>query len=691
MPVMKSAIRIGVGAALLATLCLALPHGDHASASGRPVGTAENWTARNGDTDETSYSRLDQIKASNVNRLGLAWTLNLPGETTLEATPLAVNGVLYFTGSYSTVYAVDGVSGKVLWTYAPATWKNAPGKMMFGFAANRGSAYANGKIFSAALDGRLFALDAKTGKELWVVDTLPPGMQTISGAPRTFGDKVIIGNAGADVGARGYVTAYDQATGKQVWRFYTAPGSPEQNRGDPVMEMAAKTWRGQYWSTGTGGVVWDSMTFDPQLNRIYLGTANASPYVPDDRSPNHEDNLFTASIVDLDANTGKYVWHYQVNPDDAWDYDCTQQMTLADLTINGRSRKVLMQAPKNGFFYVIDRTDGRLISAEKIGKVTWAQRIDLKTGRPVENKDIRYETGQITIWPASQGAHSWMSQSYDPKTGLIYIPYMQLGAHMAKVKPVPGGVFVNGLGLKDVEASAMDGKGALIAWDPVHQKPVWKAQSDTLWNGGAMATAGGLVFQGDASGYLSAYDATSGKRLWKSYAGMGIIADPMTWSANGKQYVSVLAGYGGQAAIWGEAMKVGWKYSGPRRLLTFALDGKAVLPASPPRDMSVHALDDPSIKLNPADVAAGYDMILACAACHGRNLVATGGPAPDLRESAIALNPDTFYKVVHDGALMSRGMPSYPFARPQIMQLWSYVRSRARETIAEQKAAPAAH
>ena len=686
----KVAIRIGAGALMLALVCVALPSVRHAGASGRGVGTAENWTARNGDADETAYSRLDQIKTDNVNRLGLAWTLELPGETTLEATPLAVNGVLYFTGSYATVYAVDGVSGKVLWTYAPATWKNAPGKMMFGFAANRGAAYANGKIFSAALDGRLFALDAKTGKELWVVDTLPPGMQTISGAPRTFGDKVIIGNAGADVGARGYVTAYDQATGKQVWRFYTAPGSPEQNRGDPVMEKAAATWRGEYWKTGTGGVVWDSMTFDPQLNRIYLGTANASPYDPSERSPHHEDNLFTASIVALDARTGKYVWHYQINPDDAWDYDCTQQMTLADLTINGHVRKVLMQAPKNGFFYVIDRTSGRLISAQKWGKATWAKSIDLKTGRPVENKNIRYETGEVITWPGSQGAHSWMSQSYDPKTGLIYIPYMQMGVRMVKGKPVPGGVYVNGLGMKDYEADAMDGKGALVAWDPVRQKPVWKVYQDTLWNGGAMATAGGVVFQGDAAGYLSAYNAATGKRLWRSYAGMGIIADPMTWSANGRQYVSVLAGYGGQAAIWGEMMNVGWKYTGPRRLLTFALDAKAVLPPSPPRNMAVHALDDPALKIDPKDAAAGHDMILACAACHGRNLVSAGGPAPDLRESAIALNPDSFYAVVHDGALMRRGMPSYPFARPQIMQLYAYIRSRARETIAEQQAAPPA-
>jgi quinohemoprotein ethanol dehydrogenase len=562
---------------------------------------------------------------------------------------------------------------------------------LFGFAANRGVAYDDGRIFSAAFDGRLLALDAKTGKLLWSVETTPAqSMQTITGAPRTFKGKVIIGNTGADFGARGYVTAYDQATGKQAWRFYTAPGSPEQDKGDPAMEKAAATWTGEYWKTGTGGVVWDAITFDPEFNRIYIGTANAGPYDPEVRSPGGGDNLYTASIVALDADTGKYVWHYQTNPRDAWDYDATQQMTLADLKIDGTSRKVLMQAPKNGFFYVLDRATGKLISAEKLGKATWADHIDLKTGRPVEAKNIRFEAGDITIWPASMGAHAWMSQSYDPQTGLVYIPYMQSGIHYSKGKPIPGGVFVGGLGIKDVEADPMDGKGALVAWDPVRQKAAWRAPLDTIWNGGAMASAGGLVFQGAADGYLRAFDAKTGQPLWKTYTGMGIIAAPMSYAAGGKQYVSILVGYGGSAAIWGELMQSGWNYRAPRRLLTFAIDGKAAMPPSPPRDFSVHPLDDPKVKLDPADVAAGYALSLPCAVCHGRNLVSTGGPAPDLRVSQIALDPDSFYSVVHEGALMQNGMPRFAFTRPQVMQLWAYVRSRARETLAAQKTASAA-
>jgi quinohemoprotein ethanol dehydrogenase len=675
---MKLFTLIAVGTLLLLS-SLQVP----ASAAEHPslIGAAANWPAPHADSDETAYSRLDLINTSDIGRLGLAWSLDLPGEVSLESTPLAVDGTLYFTGSYATVYAVDGASGKLLWSYAPETWKNYPMKMIFSFAANRGVAYENGRIFAAALDGRLFALDHTTGKLLWSVETTAPqSMQTITGAPRTFNGKVIIGNAGADMGLRGYVTAYDQATGKQLWRFYTVPASPDQNRGDPAMERAADTWRGEYWKTGTGGAVWDNITFDSDLNRIYLGTGNAGPYNPEARSPGGGDNLYTASIVALDADTGKYVWHYQINPRDSWDYDCTQQMTLADLTIDGKPRKVLMQAPKNGFFYVLDRTSGALISAEKYGKVTWASSIDLKSGRPVEETNIRYETGESTIWPSTSGAHSWMSQSFDPKTGLMYIPYMQSGVRFVKGKPAAGGVFVGGMGIKEVIANSTDGKGALLAWDPVQQKQVWKVPHDDMWNGGALASAGDLVFQGTAGGDFSAYNATTGVPLWKYDAGMGIIAAPMSYSVNGKQYVSVLAGYGGSAAIWGDLMNVGWKFSSPRRLLTFALDGNAPHPPSPPRDMTLHPVDDPSIKINPADAAAGYGMFLACAACHGRGLVSTGGPAPELRESKLALNPDSFYSVVHDGALMPNGMPGYGFfSRQQVMQLYAYVRSGARE------------
>jgi quinohemoprotein ethanol dehydrogenase len=645
-----------------------------------------NWTAHNADADERAYSVLDRINTGNVQRLGLAWSLELEGEASLEATPLAIDGVLYFTGSYATVYAVDALTGRVLWKFDPQTWKHAPGKMLFSFAANRGAAYADGRIFSATLDGRLVALDAKTGSLLWSAQTVPEsGGKTITGPPRAFNGKVIIGNGGADFGERGFVTAYDAATGRQLWRFYVAPGKPEENAGDPAMERAAATWNGPYWQTGTGGAVWDSITFDHELNRIYLGTGNAGPYDASERSPGGGDNLYTASIVALDADTGKYVWHYQTTPRDTWDYDATQQMTLADLVIGGKPRKVLMQAPKNGFFYVLDRRTGQLISAEKLGKVTWAERIDLASGRPVEAKDARYDSGDAIVWPGSMGAHSFQSMSFSPKTGLVYVPYMQLATHFHKGKPSPGVFALGDLSIGGYQADAADDKGALIAWNPVQQKARWKVPLQTIWNGGALATAGNLVFQGTGDGYLHAYDASSGKELWRFNAGLGIIAPPMSYSVNGHQYVSVLVGYGGSAAVWGKLMQAGWKYGAqPRRLLTFSLDAKGTLPSAAPADWSVKALDDASLQFSESDVEQGHALYnLVCSACHGLNLLSAGSPGPDLRESRLALTEEGVWAAVHDGALISRGMPQISmFGRPQVDQIYAYIRTGAREAVA---------
>jgi quinohemoprotein ethanol dehydrogenase len=330
-------------------------------------------------------------------------------------------------------------SGKLLWKHEARVWEYNAAKMKYIFPLNRGCAYADGRVFSATTDGRLLALDAATGKLIWSVETVArDDKRYITGAPRVFNGKVIIGQGGGDSGSRGYVTAYDQRTGRQIWRFYTVPGSPEENQGDPVMEMAAKTWNGEWWKTGTGGTVWHGMTFDPEFNRVYIGTGNSGPYDPEKRSPGGGDNLFLASIVALDADTGRYVWHYQVNPREAWDYKATAGMISATMTIHGKPRHVLMQSPTNGFFYVIDRETGKLISAEKTGKVTWAERIDLGTGRPVEAKNIRYETGESVIWPWTGGTHNWMAMSYNPATRLVYIPYMQLGFRFTRAPPMAG-------------------------------------------------------------------------------------------------------------------------------------------------------------------------------------------------------------------------------------------------------------
>ncbi len=652
------------------------------------IGSGADWHNPNGDSDETGFSRLTQITPANAGKLGMAYTLELPGEASLQASPIAVGGTLYFTGTYAAVYAVNGVTGKLKWKFDPKTWQHNPGKMNFGFGANRGLAYANGKLFSAALDGRLIALGARTGRKLWEAETTDPkGGQTITGAPRVFDGKVIVGQGGADFGMRGYVSAWDQVTGKQVWKFHVVPGSDAANKGDAAMEMAATTWAAGFLDkNGGGGGPWDSMTFDAEMGRIYVGTANAYEYDPEKRDPGGKtDNLFTASIVALDAKTGKYLWHYQINPRDSWDYDSTQQMTLATLTIEGKQRKVLMQAPKNGFFYVIDRETGKPISAEKLGKVNWAERIDMATGRPVETDIARFMQRGEDIYPSSAGLHSWMRMAYSPATGLVYVPTMQLSTRYSREAPREGDLQVAGLTIGEGTALPGDGKGTLVAWDPVAQKPRWSAKYDTVWNGGTAATAGGVVFQGAGDGFLYAYDARSGAQLWKAWAGMGIIAAPMTWSAGGKQYVSVLAGYGGSAGMF-DAMKVGWRFDGPRRLLTYTLGGKAVLPASPARSMVVNAVDNADEVLDPAMAAGGKAMFLACAACHGKGLVSAGAPGPDLRESAIALDKEAFRAVVMDGVLIQKGMPKIPyFNAAQVEMLRQYVRQGQRAVVAARK------
>jgi quinohemoprotein ethanol dehydrogenase len=649
-------------------------------------GAAADWPYHGGGVDEAGYSRLTQISDKTVDRLGLAWSLDLPGEVTLQATPLAVDGVLYFSGTYAAVYAVDGATGRLLWKYDPESWRHEPARMRLNYAANRGVAYAHGRVFVATFDGRMIALDAKTGKELWSAQAIAPGATYFStGAPLAFGDKVMIGNGGGDFGSRGYVTAFDQATGKQAWRFYTVPGSPEENAGDPAMEAAARTWSGEYWKTGTGGTVWNTMIYDPELNRVYIGTGNSGPYDPAVRSPGDGDNLYLVSIVALDADTGKYVWHYQENPREAWDYKATANLIAATLPIDGKPRKVLLHAPTNGFFYVLDRQTGKLISAEKTGKVTWADRIDLKTGRPVERPNIRYETGDTTIYPGPSGAHNWQPMTFSPRTGLVYIPAQQQGIRFSKSQG-PGKEVNPASAMSLVTGNPDDKTGWLQAWDPVRQKQAWKIKLDSFWNGGTLATAGDLVFQGTADGWLSAYDAKSGQRVWRFNAGLGVQAAPISYAVNGKQYVSVLVGYGGAAAVGGNPM--GWKYNAqPRRLLTFALDGKAALPPTAPADRKVAAVDDPAIQISEADVKAGEGMFMACALCHGRDAVGAG-TAPDLRESAVPLDAAAFRSVVHDGALRQNGMPSFEtLSDEQLRQIRAYIRAKAREALGTRKAA----
>ena len=663
----------------LAALLLAAP-----ALSASPANL--DWPHYGGQHDEAGHAALDQINRQTVRRLGLAWSLDLPGEQALEATPLAVNGVLYFTGSFADVYAVSVATGRLLWKHEVRVWQHNPDKMHYIFPLNRGVAFADGRVFVGATDGRLIALDAINGRQLWSVETVShDDRRTITGAPRTFNGKVIIGHGGGDAGMRGYVTAYDQKTGRQVWRFYTVPGSPEENRGDqtnrPAMEMAARTWgSGEYWKSGTGGTAWHGMTFDPELNRIYIGTGNSGPYNPQKRDPGGGDNLFLASIVALDADTGRYVWHYQVNPREAWDYKAAAGMVTATLTIEGKNRKVLMQAPTNGFFYVLDRETGKLISAEKFSKATWADHVDLETGRPVELPGIRYENGPVTLWPWTAGAHNWQAMAFNPATGLVYIPTMQLGFRFT---PAPAS-FQGVIATPHLTDDPQDGKGALVAWDAVAQKQRWRVPQRWMWNGGALSTAGGLVFQGDNEGWLTAYDADDGRRLWRYGAGLGIISPPISYAWRGTQYVSLLVGWGGPNPYGNGLMPTGWRYNAqPRRLLTFRLGGKARLPATAPYDETVHPVDDPAVVLDAAAVSAGGRLYGGnCSGCHGGEAQSAGAPGPDLRESALALDRASFTKVVRDGAALPKGMPRFArLSDAELGQLYSYVREMARAEI----------
>ncbi len=642
-----------------------------------------DWPSTGRTFDAQYYSPMDQINTASVRRLGLAWSLDLPDEQTLESAPLVVGGILYFTGQLSKVYAVDGVSGRLLWSYDPESWKYRVANQRSHFPVNRGVGHRDGRLFVGTRDGRLIALDAKTGAMLWSTQTVDAASRMyISGAPLAYKDKVVIGNGGGDYGERGYLTAYDLATGKQLWRFYVAPGDPAKDTENAAMAMAAKTWSGEYWKRGTGGGPWNGFTYDPELNRLYIGTGNSGPYDPAVRSPGGGDNLFLSSIVAVDADSGQYIWHYQVNPREAWDFKATTNIILAKLLIDGRYHRVLMQSPTNGFFYVIDRDTGKLLSAEKTGKVTWAERIDMATGRPVEAPNIRYENGPVTFWPSPFGTHNWQPMAFSPRTGLVYIPTIKLAARYARSQNslFEGG----GTEFTLLKIDPDDATGALLAWDPVARKPRWSVKQPNLWNGGVLATGGDLVFQGDFEGMFNAFDARSGKVLWRFDAKLGIIAAPTTYSVKGRQYVSVLVGYGGSTQSLALFTTAGWKYGAqPRRLLTFALDGRAKLPWTAPRDYSVNPIDDPALVIDQASADRGARLYnnKGCVICHGFSGRSSGAPAPDLQESGVAADPASLGELLHKGLLAQNGMPQFSeLTDAEIADLYMYVRRIARDT-----------
>ena len=657
-----------------------------------------NWMSHGRTYSEQRFSPLKQINDQNVSRLGLAWYVDLDTHRGQEATPLVVDGVMFFTTAWSKVFAVKAATGEKLWAYdpkVPPEWAvNACCDVV-----NRGVAVWRGRVFVGTLDGRLVALDAATGKPVWETLTIDRTQRyTITGAPRVVKGKVLIGNGGAEMGVRGYLSAYDAGTGKQVWRFFTVPGDPSKPFESPILKKAAETWSGEWWKFGGGGTVWDSMAYDPELDLLYVGVGNGTPWDQGVRSPGGGDNLFTSSVVALKPDTGEYVWHYQETPGDVWDFDSAEPMILADLTLGQSPRKVLLHAPKNGFFYVLDRATGEVISAKPYSTVTWASGVDLKTGRPVVNATARYKEREgVPVAPGPLGAHTWHSMSYSPVTRLVYIPVQDAGffyksdrqfQHKALAFNTGIDFVAAGMPQKpDVKKAILDSiKGHLSAWDPVQQKEVWRIERSSPVNGGVLSTAGNLVFEGTAQGNLEAYRADVGQKLWSAETQSGVIAAPVTYTVNGEQYVAVVVGWGGVFPLaTGEVALKSSRVRNVSRVLAFKLDGTAKLTPLP--ELSPPLLNPPRPTANPLTVQKGEGLYQRyCSACHG-DVAVSGGVLPDLRYSA-ALKNDHWFEVVLGGTLQQFGMISFgkELTRDDAVAIRAYVIHRANQSLSARQA-----
>ncbi|MCJ2188075.1 outer membrane protein assembly factor BamB family protein [Novosphingobium beihaiensis] len=688
--------------ALIAPLALTACHGPAQPVTKLMTADPDEWPSWGRTGSETHYSPLDTIDADNVSGLKLAWHFDLePGYT--ASTPLMAEGKVFITSGHSHIRAFYAETGKLLWEYDGGTRERATSSLQMTWG-NKGIAYdktpdGKGHVFLVTTDGYVISLDAATGKEDWKTYDYPDNApRNSNGAPRVFGGKVITGFGGADISpARAFVTAYDEATGKRLWRFYTTPGdevTPANRQAEAVMrETWPSGWKNEDGTRrGGGGTAWNAFSYDPDLGLIYIGVGNGFPYNRDKRSPGGGDNLFLASIVAVDADTGEYKWHYQVCPGEQWDCTATTDMTLATLKIDGKERKVLMQAPKNGFFYVLDRKTGELLNPPgKIAKVTWADRIGMKTGRPVENPGIRYngKPGMFELWPGPTGAHSWMPQAYSPDTGLVYIPVLENGALIGDGME-GGGEITRGMGVTLIPEVDLPGghRSFLKAWDPVTQTEAWRVKLPGSWPGGVMTTAGGLVFEGQIDGKFAARDAKTGKELWSFKAVSPIVGAPITYRMNGKQYVTVITGSGGQGAGMQTLANVPYHtdYRLPRRVLTFTLDGKDTLPPFTYTEPTPPA--DPDYQPDAKRSQAGFMVFAgnACLVCHGWNAVG-GGAAPDLRYSPAITDAQTFRAIVKEGGLKMNGMPPFSgISSTDLENLRFYLRTRAQQAPAEKKA-----
>lgn len=595
-----------------------------------------NWMSLGRNYMQQHHSPLKQINAENVKDLGFAWQYETNSNRGrvyrgLEATPIVVDGVLYTSGAWSQVYALDAKTGKEIWRYDPQVDGNYARRACCD-VVNRGVQVWKGKVYVGTLDGYLVCLDAVIGKIIWKANTFidRTAFYTITGPPQIAKGKVVIGNSGAEFGVRGYISAYDVETGKFAWRFFMVPGDSKKGFEHSEMEMASKTWDPDSdWKAGGGGTVWGEFTYDPILNLLYVGTGNATPYPIWYRSPKGGDNLFLVSILAINPDNGKMVWYYQTTPAEIWDYTCTMNMILADLTIKGQQRKVIMQAPKNGFFYVLDRATGKLISAEKYVPVNWASHVDMKTGKPVLTEHGWYKDSPKYIFPGPAGGHSWPPMSYSPQTGLVYIPTMDFpfvykSVPAYKYKPGYDNTYAMQIGFplqdeyKYLEKNWPAPEGAVLkAWNPVTQKEVWRVKLSTSQNGeelsmegngGVLSTNGNLVFEGNPSGQLVVYRADNGQKLKEIEVGTGIVAAPISYEIDGEQYVAVMAGFGGAVIVFPDENAALNKYKNAGRIISFKLNGnRTPLPPKKIRDTLVPA--PPEVILNKGMLTKGKKFI----------------------------------------------------------------------------------
>lgn len=637
---------------------------------------AEEWLTYGGTYDEQRHSKLTAVNVENVGELGVAWTYDLATNRGVESTPVVVDGTMYVTSAWSIVYALDAKTGAEKWVYDPEVDK-AVGVKACCDVVNRGVAVYDGKVYVGVIDGRLEALNAETGEKVWSTVTVDQSLPyTITGAPRAVNGKILIGNGGAELGVRGYLSAYDSSSGNLVWRFYTVPNPTKQPDGaasdDAFVKVGNVTWgdEGAWTTDGGGGTVWDSIVYDEVNNQIIFGVGNGSPWNRTFRDPSGGDNLFLSSIVAVDVETGAYKWHFQTTPGDNWDYTATQTIILADLPLGeaGASRRVAMQAPKNGFFYVLDAASGEFLSGDAFGPMNWATGLDA-AGRPIENPAARYGKAPFEQLPGPLGAHNWQPMAFNPDTGLAYIPAQEIPQAYAEDPRFTSRATGWNTGI-DFSAGVppiappevakllrSTLKGRLIAWDPIAREARWSVEHGNAWNGGVLSTAGNLVFQGKLNGDFVAYNATTGDVLWTHALKAGGASGPGTYMIDGEQYVTITTGWGSAFALaagFGYDEKVAPTVG---KVVTFKLGGTQEIADSGLTPVEATAKAAPfGTEAMVADGSVHYAR--NCTVCHGP-LAVSSGVLPDLRWSAITGNKEAWKGVVLDGNLAANGMVSF--------------------------------